>query len=133
MAAPGAWATVAGQEPAVVLVVRFGALVEAIVVDAQRSARRSGAGDLVARERAAARDRRTPDRAILDAAVERAGPLLRSRLGAIADARWRAGDRDRLGRRLIPLALTGARGAAQRGDAAALTRLDALVSRLAAA
>jgi len=47
------------------------------------------------------------------------------------EARWRAEDRDRLGRRLIPWVLTAARRAARRGDAPELARLDRLVSRLA--
>jgi hypothetical protein len=113
----------------VVFVVRLGALVEAIVVDA------SGArADPV---RATALLAQAPQalpgnasRAVLEAALERAAPLLRSRLGAITDARWRAEDRARLSRRLIPLALTGARGAALRRDAAALSRMDGLISRL---
>jgi len=128
--APGAWAVVSGKEPAVVLVVRLGRLVEAIVVDAS-GARADPARATALLAHALHATGRAPDRAALDSALERAGPLLRSRLGAIADARWRASDRDRLGRRLIPWALTAARSAARRGDAAALTRLDALVSRLA--
>jgi superfamily II DNA or RNA helicase len=129
VAAPGAWATVAGPEPAAVLIVRFGALVEAIVVDAH-GARADPLRATALLESALQASQGNPDRAVLEAAVERASPLLRGRLGAIADARWRAGDRDRLGRRLIPLALTSARGAAQRGDGATLARLDALISRL---
>jgi len=128
--AAGIWAAVSGKEPAVVLVVRLGALVEAIVVDSG-GARADPARATACLQRARRAAGRAPDRAILEHALERAGPLLRSRLGAIADARWRAGDRDRLGRRLIPWALAAARAAARRGDAAALTRLDALVSRLA--
>jgi superfamily II DNA or RNA helicase len=129
-ASPGAWAAVSGKHPAVVLVVRLGALVEAIVVDAS-GARADPARATALLEYALQADAGSPDRAVLERAIERAGPLLRSRLAAIADARWRAGDRDRLGRRLIPWALTAARSAARCGDAAALTRLDALISRLA--
>ena len=128
--APGAWATVSGKKPAVVLVVRLGALVEAIVVDST-GARADPARATACLEHARRAAGRAPNRAVLEDAIERASPLLRGRLGAIADARWRAGDRDRLGRRLIPWALAAARSAARRGDAAALTRLDALVSRLA--
>ena len=127
---PGAWAAVSGKRPAVVLVVRLGALVEAIVVD------RNGARADPAHATACLADARWPthrviDRAVLDDAIERAGPFLRDRLGAIADARWRAGDRDRPGRRLVPCVLAAARNAARRGDAARLTRLDGLVTRLA--
>lgn len=126
----GVWATVAGKEQAVVLVVRLGAAVEAIVVDStgtRADPRRATAYF----EHARRGGRCAPDRAALEDAIERAGPLLRGRLGAIADARWRACDRDRLGRRLVPWVLAAARTAAQRGDATELGRLDALVSRLA--
>jgi superfamily II DNA or RNA helicase len=127
--APGAWAAVAGDQPVVVLFVRLGVLVEAIVVDAA-GARANPARATACLEHARWATRVPPDRATLDDAIERAGPLMRGRLGAIADARWRCGDRDRLGRRLIPWALAAARTAARRRDSAALTRLDALVSRL---
>jgi hypothetical protein len=128
--ARGVWATVAGAEPAVVLVVRLGALVEAIVVDA-RGAQANPARAAAYLERADHARGLAPDARVLEDAIERAGPLLRGRLSAIANARWRAGDRDRIGRRLIPWALAAARTAARRGDVAALTRLDALVTRLA--
>jgi len=67
----------------------------------------------------------------LGRAVEAAAGLVRSRLAAVQDARWRATDRDRLARRLIPWVLSAARRAARRGDARQLTALDGLVSRLA--
>jgi len=126
----GMWAAVAGKESAVVLVVRLGALVEAIVVDSS-GARADPARAATCLERAQGVAAGVPDRAVLEDAIQRAGPLLRGRLSSIANARWRAADRDRMGRRLIPLALAAARTAARRGDAAALARLDALVSRLA--
>jgi hypothetical protein len=128
--APGAWAAVPGKQPAVVLVVRLGAAVEAIVVDTT-GARADPVRATACLEHARRGVGVTVDRAVLDAAIEQAGPLLRGRLSAIADARWRAGDRDRPGRRLIPCVLAAARTAARRGNAAALNRLDALVSRLA--
>jgi len=128
--APGVWAAVSGREPAVVLVVRLGALVEAIVVDS-RGARPDPMRATACFEEARRTTGCTSDRAVIEDAIERAGPMLRARLSAIADARWRGGDRDRLGRRLIPWALAAARTAARHGDAAELTRLDALVSRLA--
>src|SRR3989441_11121466 len=71
------------------------------------------------------------DCARLERAVQRAAPLVRARLAALEDARWRASDRDRLSRRLIPWVLGAARRAARRGDGRQLARLDALVSRLA--
>jgi len=49
----------------------------------------------------------------------------------VATARWRAGDRDRLARRLIPWVLAAGRRAARRRDVPELARLDGLVSRLA--
>src|SRR5438105_748736 len=71
------------------------------------------------------------DRATLELAIRRAAPLVRSRLEAIERARWRAADRDRLSRRLIPWVLAAARRAAARRRHSELARLDALVSRLA--
>lgn len=129
----GAWATIAGtgRESAVVLVVQVGALVEAVVVD-ESGARADPRGAAAWLEWAAGTEGLHPDRVVVERAIGRAAPLIRARLAAMADARWRAGDRDRLGRRLIPWVLTAARKAARRGDAVALGRLDALVSRLAA-
>jgi hypothetical protein len=128
--APGAWAVVSGNHPSVVLVVRLGALVEAVVVD-RGGARVDPALATVCLEQARLPIQHATARVILDDAIERAGPLLRDRLRAIADTRWRAGDRDRPGRRLIPYALAAARNAARRGDAVTLARLDGLVTRLA--
>ena len=126
----GAAAAVRGQQQATVLVLRIGTLVEAIVVDGEAArADPIAATDLFA---AALVTAPAPlDRAVLHRAVEIAAPLVRTRLAAMQDARWRATDRDRLARRLIPWALSAARRAARRGDAAQLARLDGLVSRLA--
>ena len=131
VAAPaGAFAAVAGRERAVVLVVRLGALVEAVVVTADEvRADPETATQLLEAARAAAG--RVAERSVLEQAIRRASPLLRARLGALQDARWRAGDRDRLSRRLIPWVLTAARRSARRGDRDELAALDALVSRLA--
>jgi superfamily II DNA or RNA helicase len=122
------WACVTGDR-ATVLVVRIGAHAEAIVVreGVARAAPELATGLL---ERAAGSPAAAPDRARLDAALTVAAPLLRSRLAALQAARWRAADRDRLARRLIPWVLTASRSAAHAGDATSLTRLDALVSRL---
>src|SRR5207253_1660748 len=81
-------------------------------------------------ERAARGEAVAVERARLARAIQRAAPFVRTRLAALADVRWRATDRDRLSRRLIPWVLEAARRAARRGAAAELTRLDALVSRL---
>src|SRR5207245_6367213 len=58
-------------------------------------------------------------------------PLCRRRLDAVEATRWRAADRDRLSRRLIPWVLSAARRAAVQRRPAELHRLDELVSRLA--
>ena len=128
--AEGAVAAVRAPVSAAVLVVRIGSLVEAFVVtehdaradpdEATRLLEHAAPGEAVpvARER-------------LARAVHRAAPLVRARLAALGDVRWRAADPDRLSRRLIPWVLDAARRAARRGAAAELDRLDALVSRLA--
>ncbi len=126
----GAVAAVTGGETAVVLVVRIGSLVEALVVteDDVRADPERATRLLEGAERAVAC---APDRARLEQAVRQAAPLIRARLAATEDARWRAQDRDRLSRRLVPWVLTAARRAARRGDPHELARLDSLVSRLA--
>ena len=129
-ASVGACAGVLAPERAVALIVRIGALAEALVVtDTEVRADPAQATGLL--ERAVALEPHPVDRALLDRAIGRAAPLIRERLARMEDARWRAEDRDRLGRRLIPWVLTAARRAARRGDAPELARLDQLVSRLA--
>jgi len=130
-AAPvGAWAAVRGAAEATVLVVRLGGLVEAIVVE-----RGVARADPVAATRLLAQaltaEPAVPDTRSLGQAVEVAATLVRQRLAAVQDARWRATDRDRFARRLIPWVLSAGRRAARRGDAPQLSTLDALVSRLA--
>jgi len=126
----GAWAAVRGDRQATVLIVRIGGLVEAIVVDGDVAR-----ADPVAATRllvhAWSAEPGAGSVADLGRAVEVAAALVRERLAAVQDARWRATDRDRLARRLIPWALSAARRAARRGDARQLTALDGLVSRLA--
>jgi hypothetical protein len=129
-ATPGTCAAVMSGEPAVVLVVRLGRLVEGVVVtDAGARADPTGTTRLL--EQAAAAEPAPFDRVALERAIRRAAPLIRGRLAALEDARWRAAHRDRLSRRLIPWVLTAARHAATRRRHADLARLDALVSRLA--
>ena len=130
-AAPGACVAVRGTEDAVVLVLRIGALAEAVVVrgETARADPVSATALLAAALIAPARE---IDRARLDHALRVAAPLVRARLGLLMDARWRSADRDQAGRRLIPLALADARRAARRGDRIRLARLDALIARLAA-
>ncbi len=124
-----AWAAVTDPEDAVVLVVRVGGLVEALVVT-DEGVRADPARATLLLERAARAPATSLDRARLEHAMQRAAPLLRARLGAVEAARWRAEDRHRLSRRLIPWVLTAARRAARRGAHAELAHLDALVSRL---
>jgi superfamily II DNA or RNA helicase len=129
-AARGSCAAVTGTQESVVLVVRIANLVDAIVV-----------ADGVARTNPAAATRcltdamnmpaASLDRIALGQAIEAAAPLIKARLAAVQDARWRAGDRDRFARRLIPWVLSVARRAARRGDGEQLRALDTLVSRLA--
>ena len=126
----GAIAAVTGRENAVVLVVRIGSLVEAFVVT-DGAVRPDPAGATKLLEQAVRGEPISVDRTRLERAVRGAAPLVRARLAALEDARWRASDRDRLSRRLIPWILGAARRAARRGAAADLSRLDALVSRLA--
>ncbi|HWC74908.1 MAG TPA: C-terminal helicase domain-containing protein, partial [Gemmatimonadales bacterium] len=129
-ASSGSCAAGLGSQDAVVLVVRIANLVDAIVVQ-----------DGVARTNPAAATRLLTDAAnlppvpvdqtALRRAIETAAPLIKARLAAVQDARWRASDRDRFARRLIPWVLSAARRAARRGDGEQLGALDALVSRLA--
>ena len=130
-AARGGCAAVAAAEGgAVVLVVRLAGQVEAVVVTSG-GVRADPAGAAALLERAAGSPAVPLDRAALELAIRRAAPLVRSRLEAIERARWRAADRDRLTRRLIPWVLAAARRAAARRRHSELARLDALVSRLA--
>jgi superfamily II DNA or RNA helicase len=123
-------AAVVGAQPCTVLVVRIAKLVEAIVVEGDTARTNPAAAArilaAVGGSSSAAVDRRR-----LQRSMDAAAPLIRSRLAAVQDARWRASDRDRFARRLIPWVLSTARRAARRGDGQQLSALDALVSRLA--
>jgi hypothetical protein len=129
-APPGSCAAVASDESCVVLVVRIANLVEAIVVegDVARTSPAAAARILAA---AVTGDPIAVDQGLFQRAVDAAAPIIKSRLAAVQDARWRASDRDRFARRLIPWVLSTARRAARRGDGEQLSALDALVSRLA--
>ncbi|OLC06558.1 MAG: hypothetical protein AUH42_05425 [Gemmatimonadetes bacterium 13_1_40CM_70_11] len=126
-------AAVAGESDETLLVVRTGAAVEALIVD-EAGARADPVRATACLEHAAASPlpTRPLDRVALAAAIARAAPLIRARLAAIADARWRAADRDRLGRRLIPWVIAEAHRAARRREQGRLAALDALVVRLSA-
>jgi hypothetical protein len=130
-AAPaGAGAAVSLEERVVLLVVQIGGLVEAFVVD-RTGAHADPVRATALLERAAAAPPRPLEPTVVARAARSAAALVRARLARLADARWRAAERHRPGRRLIPWALAAARRAARHGDAAALARLDTLVSRLA--
>ena len=132
-APPRSWSFVVAPERAVVVVIRIGGRVEAFVgTDAGVRADPERAAELL--ERAAAADLApvaAAHRSLLDQTIRRAVPLCRRRLDALEAARWRAADRDRLSRRLIPWVLAAARRAAVQRRPGELLRLDGLVSRLA--
>ena len=128
--APGGSCAAVVGEPGTVLIVRIANLVEAIVIEGDVARASPAAATRILA--AAATARSIPcDRDLLRQAIDVAVPLIRSRLAAVQDARWRASDRDRFARRLIPWVLSAARRAARRGDGEQLGALDALVSRLA--
>jgi hypothetical protein len=127
------WTAIVAPDRAGVLVIRIGGRVEAFVgTEAGVRADPEQAALLLER---AARAELAPDapthRPFLDRMLREVGPLCRRRLDAVEAARWRAADRDRLSRRLIPWVLSAARRAAVQRRPAELRRLDELVSRLA--
>jgi hypothetical protein len=123
-------AAITGEPASTVLIVRIANLVEAFVVEGG-VARAAPAAATRMLASAAAAQPVALDRQALQRDIDLAGPLIKSRVAAVQDARWRAGDRDRFARRLIPWVLSAARRAARRGDGEQLGALDALVSRLA--
>jgi superfamily II DNA or RNA helicase len=127
------WAAIVAPERAAVLVIRIGGRVEGFV-GTEAGVRADPEQAAVLLERAA-RAEPAPDapthRPFLDRVLRQVGPLCRRRLDAVEAARWRAADRDRLSRRLIPWVLSAARRAAVQRRPAELHRLDELVSRLA--
>ena len=127
------WTAIVAPERAAVLVIRIGGRVEGFVgTDAGVRADPEQAAVLLER---AARAELAPDapthRPFLDRMLRQVRPLCRRRLDTIEATRWRAADRDRLSRRLIPWVLSAARRAAVQRRPADLRRLDELVSRLA--
>jgi hypothetical protein len=126
----GAWAAVCGATASTVLIVRIANLVEAIVVEAGVARTSPAAVTRILHDASTARPATVAVGAVQES-IAAAAPLIKARLAAVQDARWRAGDRDRFARRLIPWVLSAARRAARRGDGDQLATLDALVSRLA--
>ncbi len=124
-----AWAEVRSHRDAAVLVVRLGSYTEAFIVEGGE-ARAAPAFATALLELVAGECGVEPDRERVDVVLRAAAPVIRARLRALEAARWRAEDRDRVGRRLIPWVLTAARRASRAGDAPLLARLDHLVTRL---
>ena len=126
----GVHTSVAATRDAVVLVIALGPDVEVIVVaDGAARADPEEATTLLEQAHQATADGVAGP--AITQALQTAAPLVRTRLAAIAAARWRAADRDRPGRRLIPMVLAAARRAARGGRGDRLARLDGLVARLA--
>lgn len=125
----GVSAAVTGSRDVVVLVIALGADVEAIVVE-DGVARTDPGHTTGVLEEARDAGAAVVDGDAIMGAMRVAAPLVRARLSEIAAARWRAADRDRPGRRLIPMVLAAARRAARAGRADRLGRLDGLVARL---
>ncbi|HYL55974.1 MAG TPA: DEAD/DEAH box helicase [Gemmatimonadales bacterium] len=126
------WTALDAPERAAVLVIRIGSRVEGFVgTDAGVRADPEQAAVLLERAARAERALAPTHRPFLDRMLQQVGPLCRRRLDAVEAARWRAADRDRLSRRLIPWVLSAARRAAVQRRPTELSRLDGLVSRLA--
>lgn len=130
VAPAGAYAAFAGSQPGTALIVRIGGLVEAFMIREGQAEPDPVRVAFLLKEACAASNAPFDD-AALHRAIHAVAPLVRDRLDALQSARWRAADRDRLARRLIPWVLSAARRAARRGDARRLDALDAVVSRLA--
>lgn len=127
--AAGVRSAVTAPRDGVVLVIALGPDVEAIVVeDGVARADPDRAATLL--EQASHAPAAVGDGAAISEAMQAAAALVRARLSDIAAARWRAADRDRPGRRLIPMVLAAARRAARSGNGERLARLDGLVARL---
>src|SRR6267378_3427507 len=97
----GSCAAVAGDLPCVVLAVRIANLVEAIVVEGG-VARTSPAAATRILAAAVSAGPIAVDRGLLRSAVDAAVPIIRSRLAAVRDARWRAGGRRAVDSRCAP-------------------------------
>jgi hypothetical protein len=126
----GAVAAVAGAVDATVLVIRIGDLADAFVVTGD-NARADPAGATELLERTAGATACATDAQAMERALAAVAPLVVTRLAAVQAARWRSPDRDRIARRLMPLALHAARQVARSGDSVRLATLDQLVHRLA--
>jgi hypothetical protein len=126
---PGAVCSVRGEEGAVLLVLAVGGIAEVMLVRATGVTADPRTACQVL-ETAAVAPPLPCDSGALQAAICRAAPMIRKRLDQVAAARWRAGDRDQLSRRLIPMVVAEARRAARNGEGARVGRLDRLVARL---
>jgi len=126
----GAVAAVAGVVDATVLVITVGGLADAFVV-AGGTARADPPHATALLQRAGGATPGALDAAAMERSLAAVAPLVGARLAAVQAARWRSPDRDRIARRLMPLALHAARQAARAGDSVRLATLDQLVHRLA--
>lgn len=126
---PGVCTAAQGTRDAVVLAIALGPDVELIVVE-DGVARADPEHATALLEHACNANRAPADTAVISQAIHAAAPLVRARLSDIAAARWRAADRDRPGRRLIPMVLAAARRAARSGRGDRLAKLDSIVARL---
>jgi hypothetical protein len=128
-ALPGVSTAVSADRDALVLIVKMGDDVEAVVVEAG-TARADPARATALLEEALAAPHRPQESRVRSEELGAAAGVVRSRIADISAARWRAADRDRPGRRLIPMVLAAARRAAKGGRGNRLARLDSLVARL---
>lgn len=120
---------VRGSEDAALLVLSLDGYTEALVVGANGVTRDPHTACTLL-ERVAAAPALPLEGEALRTAICQAAPVIRRRLDLVAAARWRAGDRDQLSRRLIPMLVREARRAAREGDAPRVAKLDAVVERL---
>lgn len=125
----GTSCAIAGSENAVLLILSIGGLTEPILV---KPGGITGSPLEACRilEEASRAVARPFDAGAVRASLCSAAATIRKRVSLLAASRWRAGDRDQLGRRLIPLVIVEARRAARAGDAARVGRLDLLAARL---
>lgn len=122
-------AAVSADRDALVLIVKVGDVVEAVVVEAG-TANADPARATTLLEQALAARHLALERRVRSEELRAAAEVVQSRIADVSAARWRAADRDRPGRRLIPMVLAAARRAAKGGRGDRLAHLDRLVARL---
>ncbi|MBZ5543566.1 MAG: SWF/SNF helicase family protein, partial [Acidobacteriia bacterium] len=114
LAGPGDGGTacaVYGSENAVLLVMSIGGMTEPLVVRADGvTVHPLDACRIL--EEASCAEQLPLEAGVVRAAISRAAGMIRRRLSMLARSRWRAGDRDQLSRRLVPMVVGEARRAA---------------------